>query len=198
MAEQVSGSAPERHLTWKVALPQIAGGPTAPRDRFNQGMRATLTDLTATLAGDSHHPAVVADGSLAEGEKSRVATISRNLIAGVGVYYWDGGGAHPNHSVATIVIDAHTSRPILIADVFTNVDAAAPRLMELARAADRSGRLSGSMPVVARDLSNWLPTADGFHLYAPVVHAYGDYVPVTIPWDQVAELLKPGMLQTLS
>ncbi len=44
---------------------------------------------------------------------------------------------------------------------------------------------------------NWVPTPEGFHGYAPVIHAAGDYLPGTVPWDKVSDLMTPQMRTAL-
>ncbi|MFY1621190.1 hypothetical protein, partial [Micromonospora sp. WMMD736] len=115
-----------------VHLPQLTGGPSAVRERFNGGMRTALDDLVGPASETT-----VKDGSLMGDERSRVTTITEHVVAGVAVFNWYGAGAaHPNNSVATIVIDADTADPILLQDVFVDQQAAAERLSAIARQLD--------------------------------------------------------------
>ncbi|KLI05221.1 hypothetical protein A5731_21545 [Mycolicibacterium conceptionense] len=47
-------------------------------------------------------------------------------------------------------------------------------------------------------VTNWLPTSSGLEVYVSVAHALGDYVVVTVPWDRIADVLRPGMLDVLT
>ncbi|MGV9709631.1 hypothetical protein ACWDTI_03085 [Gordonia sp. NPDC003424] len=177
--------------TFDVNLPQISGGPDAVRARFNSGIRATLDDLLRPAADTT-----ITDGELAHGERSRVTTISPNVVAGVTIYNWYGkGAAHPNNSVATITTNAKTAQPILLSDVFTDPAAAAQRL------ADAVNRIEPEAAPIApaiENFANWVPLPAGFHIYVPVVHALGDYLPVTVPWSELSDLLAPGMQAVLT
>jgi hypothetical protein len=177
--------------TVKVNLPQVAGGSAAVRDRFNTGMRTALEDLFHPLADTS-----INDGSLMGDERSRVTTITEHIVGGVAIFNWYGrGAAHPNNSVATIVIDADTAHPVLLTDLWTDPQAAAERLSTLVPEID--DRVNPLTPPALDTFLNWVPTPQGFHTYVPVAHALGDYLPVTVPWDRISELLTPQMRAAL-
>ncbi|MFW0797078.1 hypothetical protein AAFP30_24965 [Gordonia sp. CPCC 205515] len=185
----VSGS--QGSTTYDVHLPQVSGGPEAVRQRFNSGMRATLDDLLKPASDTT-----ITDGTLAHDERSRVTTITPNVVAGVAIYNWYGkGAAHPNNSVATITINANTAAPVLFSDVFTNPTAAA---QELAAAVDRIDPQAAPTAPVVESFANWVPLPEGFHTYVPVAHALGDYLPVTVPWSEIAGQLKPGVQHMLA
>ena len=173
-----------------VALPQVTGGSADVRDRFNRGMRAALDDL-AGQATDT----TIEDGELAENERSRVTTITPHVVAGVAIFNWYGkGAAHPNNSVATIAINADTADPILITDVFGDQQAAAQRL------ATKVTQLNPDVVPFDQSMDNflnWVPTPNGFRVYVPVIHAMGDYWPVTVPWDDISDLMTPAARSTL-
>ena len=42
-----------------------------------------------------------------------------------------------------------------------------------------------------------VPTPEGFHVYVPVAHVLGDYLPVTVPWNDIADLMTPQMRTAL-
>ena len=174
-----------------VQRPQVTGGSVAVRDRFNTGMRTALDEV---VGPDSD--TTVEDGSLAGDERSRVTTITPHVVAGVAVFNWyAAGAAHPNNSVATIAINADTAQPILLKDVFVDQQAAAERLTTLVT--QDNPDVAPLTPATIDNFLNWVPTADGFHAYVPVVHAMGDYFPATVPWDQIADLMTPGMRTAL-
>lgn len=174
-----------------VQLPQIAGGSAAVRDRFNDGMRTALEDLV-----ESASDTTVNDGALAGDERSRVTTVTPHVVAGVAVFNWYGAGAaHPNNSVATITIAADTAQPIVLKDVFVDQQATAERLSTIVtRMDDRVGPLT---PPSIDTFLNWVPTPEGFHTFIPVAHALGDYLPMTVPWDQISDLMTPAMRTAL-
>ncbi|AZG46737.1 hypothetical protein [Gordonia insulae] len=178
--------------TVDVLLPQVTGGDAAVRSRFNSGMRAGLDDLIGNVGGGQF---TVANGSLVTDERSRVTTITETVVAGVGIYMTNApGAAHPNNHVATTTINASTAQPILLTDVFVDPAAAAQRLAMLVPRLD--SRADPPQPAIDSFL-NWVPLSTGFHIYVSVIHALGDYLPVTVPWDDISDLMKPGMAAVL-
>ncbi len=173
-----------------VQLPQVTGGSADVRDRFNQGMRTALDDL-AGRATDT----TIEDGELVENERSRVTTITPHVVASVAIFYWNAeGAAHPNNGVATIAVNADTAEPILLTDVFSDQHTAAQRL------ATKVTQINPD--VVPFDQSvdnflNWVPTPNGFRVYVPVIHAKGDFWPVTVPWDEISDLMTPAARSAL-
>ncbi|RDH77074.1 hypothetical protein DVS77_19115 [Mycolicibacterium moriokaense] len=174
-----------------VQLPQVTGGMAAVRDRFNSGMRAALGDLSGPASDTT-----IDDGQLPGDERSRVTTITPHVVAGVAIFNWySEGAAHPNNGVATIVIAADTAQPILLTDVFGDQQAAAERLTtSVTQINSDVGPLT---PPSIDTFLNWVPTPQGFHTYVPVNHAMGDYFPVTVPWDQISDLMSPEMRTAL-
>jgi len=171
--------------TIKVRLPQVTGGPAPARDRFNTGMHSALDDL-AKQASDTS----IEDGALAGDERSAVTTITPQVVAGVAIFTWySRGAAHPNNTVATITIAVDSAEPILLADVFTDQQVAATRLADIVTRMNPDAAPLTS-PVMDTFL-NWVPTGAGFHVYVPVIHAMGDYLPMTIPWGQIEDLMTP-------
>lgn len=177
--------------SFDVLLPQVLGGDQTVRERFNSGMRTALDDVVTDLTD-----VTVSDGELAGGERSRVTTVTDGVVAGTAIFTtYAQGAAHPNNRVATITIDAHTAQPILLDDVFVDPDAAATQL------AAAVARIDPRADPVFADIGNflnWVPLAEGFHTYVPVNHALGDWLPITVPWDAISPLMRPGMADQLS
>lgn len=178
--------------TVDVTLPQVTGGTAAVRDRFNSGMRAALDDLLGPAVDTT-----INDGSLLDSDGSRVTALGPNVVAGVAIFNWYAkGAAHPNNSVATIVIDAETAKPVLLTDIWTDPQAAATKLTALVTRLDN--RIDPLDPVTLDNFLDWVPTPEGFHVYVPVSHALGDYLPVTVPWNDIADLMTPAMRTKLA
>lgn len=173
-----------------VHLPQLTGGTAPVRDRFNSGMRTALDDLAGPATDTT-----IKDGELPGDDRSRVTTITPRVVAGVAIFNWYAkGAAHPNNGVATITVDADTARPILLTDVFTDQQAAGERL------ATAVTQINSDVVPFDQSIDNfldWVPTAEGFHVYVPVIHAMGDYFPVTVPWDRISDLMTPAMRTAL-
>lgn len=175
-----------------IDLPQLAGGNDAVRERFNSGMRTAFDDVL----NDAMTNTSVTDGQLLPNERSKVVTITPNVVAGTAIFSsYTQGGAHPSNLVATITTNAKTAQPILLSDVFVDPTSAAQRISSLLAEIDSRAT---DVPPTTDSIANWVPTAVGFRAYVPVIHALGDYLPVTVPWNDIDDLLEPGMRTMLS
>ncbi|WP_187584367.1 hypothetical protein [Gordonia sp. OPL2] len=176
--------------TFDVDLPQVSGGETAVRERFNSGMRAALDDVVGRTADTT-----VEDGSLAGDTHSAVTTTTGTVVAGVAIFSaYAAGAAHPNNLVSTITINATTAKPILLSDVLTDPNATSPRLAALVTQIDDRAT---DVPPVVDSFLNWVPVTAGIRFYVPVIHALGDWLPVTVPWNDLSAYLRPGMAEFL-
>lgn len=184
-----AGSQPGKSVT----IPQLSGGDPAVTARFNAAMQASRAGMPEQSADMS-----VDDGELPGGFGSGVTRIGSGVVAGRIVLLWYGkGAAHPNHSLGTVVIETHTATPVTVDDLYQDRAAALARLRTLLPQLDPSRRLDEQWMSGEDIAANWLPTPSGLEVYVPVVHAMGDYVAVTVPWDRIADLLRPGMLDVL-
>lgn len=175
-----------------ITTPQLRGGNLAVAERFNGAMRASVAGQPQPSAD-----MVVNDGGLEGGYRSGVTRIGSGAVAGRTVLYWNGGGAHPNYSMGTVVIATRTATPITVDDLYSDRTAAPARLRTLLPQLDASLRLTRELLSDDRFANIWLPTSAGLEVYVPVAHVIGDFVPVVVPWDRIADLLRPGMLETL-
>ncbi len=184
------GSQPNKSVT----VPQLSGGDPAVTARFNAAMQASRAGMPAQSADMS-----VDDGELPGGFGSGVTRIGSGVVAGRIVLLWYGSGAaHPNQSLGTVVIATATATPVTVAALYQDRAAAQARLRTLLPQLDTSGRLNDGA-VSGEDIdANWLPTSSGLEVYVSVAHVMGDYVVVTVPWDQIADQLRPGMLDVLT
>ncbi|MCV7337346.1 hypothetical protein H7K12_20295 [Mycobacterium senegalense] len=139
------------------------------------------------------------DGELPGGYGSGVTKIGSGVVAGRIVLLWYGkGAAHPNQSLGTVVIQTRDAAPVTVEDLYQDRAAAQARLRTLLPQLDTSRRLTAQQ-VSGEDIdTNWLPTSSGLEVYVSVAHALGDYVVVTVPWDRIADVLRPGMLDVLT
>lgn len=184
------GSQPGKSVT----IPQLSGGDPAVTARFNAAMQASRAGMPQQSADMS-----VDDGELPGGYRSGVTRIGSGVVAGRIVLLWYGkGAAHPNQSLGTVVIQTDTAQPVTVDDLYQDRAAAQDRLRTLLPQLDTSGRLNAGS-VSGEDIAdNWLPTPSGLQIYVSVAHVMGDYVVVTVPWDRIADLLRPGMLEVLT
>ncbi|MFV8053260.1 hypothetical protein [Mycobacterium sp. 48b] len=196
--ESVDGTAGT--VTYKAELPQLKGGDAAVRDKFNAGMRAALDDYLKPT--DDNVPVTVAPGALGEDNRSEVSHIGTGAVAGVLLLnIFVDHAAHPFNAVATTVIDAHTAKPIMISDLFTDQTAGLTALVDgikSAMAAEEKLANQSAPEPVADQLANWLPDDGGLVVYIPVAHVLGDYYPVTVSWDTLGGVLAPGMRDKLT
>lgn len=186
----------EGTVTYDVDLPQLSGGQPAVRDRFNDTMRAALHDLINTLPGPEKMQKVSISDFGPGAEHNRVAMIGPHAVAGIQLYLWYAGGAHPNGSVTTIVINTDTAQPITYNDLFPQQYAALERLKQVLPELDSTGRVRGDG--IYGPLEQWLPVPSGLRFYVPVAHAAGDYVPITLPWERIRDLVAPEIVPVLS
>ncbi|WP_166903782.1 RsiV family protein [Mycobacterium sp. DL440] len=196
--EPVKGT--EGTVTYQVDLPQLRGGNTAVRDRFNTGMRAALGDCLKPSEGNA--PVTIAPAVLGEDDRSEVSHIGTGAVAGVLlVNIFVDHAAHPFNAVSTTVINARTAEPIMITDLFTDQTAGLSALVDGIKAeiaGDEKLANQAAPEPVADQLANWVPDDDGLVIYLPVAHVLGDYYPVTVDWDAIAGVLAPGMRETLT
>lgn len=98
-------------VTYKAELPQLRGGDSAVRDKFNSTMRAALDDYLKPT--EDNVPVTVAPGVLGGDDRSEVSHIGNGAVAGVLLLnIFVDHAAHPFNAVSTTVIDAHTAEPI--------------------------------------------------------------------------------------
>ncbi|BBZ66368.1 hypothetical protein MINS_17970 [Mycolicibacterium insubricum] len=195
--EPVGGT--KDNITYQVDLPQVRGGDTAVREKFNSSMRTALDDY---LEPDESRSTTVAPGALVDDHKSAVTHVGPGSVAGVLIMnIFVERSAHPFNTVSTVVIDAHTAAPIMLSDLFTDPEAGMTKLVDgikTAMAKDPRLENQDAPKPVADQLANWLPGADGLVVYLSVAHVFGDYFPVTVPWASIADVLAPGMQEKLT
>lgn len=187
-------------VTYQVDLPQLRGGDTAVRERFNSAMHAALNDYLKPT--EDNAPVTIAPGQLGDKDTSEVSHIGAGAVAGVLlVNIFVDHAAHPFNEVSTTVIDARTAEPIMITDLFSDVAAGLTRLTEAITAkiaADEKLAGQSAPEPVADQLADWLPAKDGLVVYISVAHVLGDYYPITVGWNDIADVLAPGMQEKLS
>lgn len=196
--EPVSGT--RGVITYRAELPQLRGGDAAVRDRFNSSMHAALDDHLKPVVTDV--PTTVAPGALGQNNRSRVSHIGTGAVAGVLLLNtFVDHAAHPFNTVSTVVIDAHTAKPIMITDLFTDQATGLTALVNAIKTAidaDPTLAHQSAPDPVADQLADWVPDHDGLVVYIPVAHVYGDYYPIPVGWDAIAGVLRPGIRDTLT
>lgn len=180
------------HVTLDVSLPLITSGPAAARDAYNAAIKSGLEQIVTGATEET----TINDGGLLGDEHSRVATPGPRVIAGVVILSaYTMAAAHPSNIVNTVVIRADNAQPVTLEDAFTDTAAAARTLAKSVTSLDN--RIEDVEPV-PESFRAWLPVSAGMLIYVPVIHALGDYLPVTVPWDQVTTLLRPEMRTLLA
>lgn len=174
--------------TWDLHVPQVTGGTGPARKAYNDALTAAAERIVTGARAEAK--VAVTDGELSDGERSR-AVVARTTLSGVLVTLGAAeGAAYPSHNVETVVLNPGSNQVLPLDSIFTDPAAARAQLVTLAMTADASGRLAGTT-VDAGSLNAWIALDEGLHLYVPVIHAMGDYVPATIPWAQLSVLLNP-------
>lgn len=174
--------------SWDFLVPQVTGGAAAPRETFNAAMDGAALSLTGPAA-DSKVTITSTDLGSSDGTR---AVVGATTLSGVVVVLTSSdGAAHPTNVVTTAVVDSATGDVITLDSLFTDPAAGRQHLATLAATADQSERLANTT-VTASELSEWIALDDGLHLYVPVAHVMGDYVPVTLPWSDLGDLLTPA------
>ena len=187
----VEGRTADGKGTWQIRIGQVSGADRGVADAFNRASRASADHLLGQF--DPYGPPENPWRFTAEPTVTVGAVFIAQLLTG-SVYVER--AAHPVGYVATVVIDARTARPITLADVFTDEQAALDRLSEQTRKTyvplTDGGR--GSAPT-AENFDNWIPTAEGM-----VIH-FDDYqvgphglLDLTVPWSELTGLMKPDMV----
>jgi hypothetical protein len=161
-------------------------------------MRSALRDVIDTLSGPAKSQQVsISEGDIGpERESTRVAMIGPHVVAGIQVYLWYAGGAHPNQSVSTFVVNSDTAEPITYDDLFPNQYAALERLRQVLPDLDPTARVR--QETVNGRLEQWIPVPAGLRFYVPVSHAAGDFVPITVPWEKIRDQVAPEIIPVLS
>ncbi|MFT4087905.1 MAG: hypothetical protein QM658_12310 [Gordonia sp. (in: high G+C Gram-positive bacteria)] len=171
--------------TWNVRTPRVDGGEATVRDAFNDEFTKHVDALVASSDGPK---LTLTDGELNPMEKTQTVVGASTLSGVMIVSAFSDGAAHPNTDLATVVVDSSNGRQLTLDSVLKEPSAGRSSLLNLAAAYDTSGRLKDAHPT-ADEPGRWIALPDGLHLYVPVSHAMGDYVPVTIPWHDVEPLL---------
>ena len=172
---------------WNIKIPQLVSGEKKVRDAFNTAMDNDANRLV-TEAKEADQAVTITDGELTPEESSRVVIAKTTLSGALITVGAAEGAAYPTQTVNTVVVEAGAGKQLSLDDVFTDPAVARQTLAALAPAADTTGRLQDA-PVAADSLQEWIALDEGLHLYVPVIHALGDYVPVTVAWSDLAEQL---------
>lgn len=179
--------------TWRVRTPRVDGGDAKVRDAFNGEFTRHLNALVAASDGPKF---TLDDGTLTPPEQTR-AVVGLSTLSGVMITTsFTDGAAHPNTEVTTVVMDSTTGDILTLDEVLADPTSGRTELLALAVNRDSTHRIADAH-TEPRALGQWIALPDGLHLYVPVIHAMGDFVPVTIPWAEVSSLLKPSARQLL-
>nr|WP_240963451.1 protein kinase [Antrihabitans stalactiti] len=195
---QVKGTTPN-NSTYDVDLPQIEGANAAVTKEFNESIRAALQDQI-----DSNADQVFT----LTGADSEVSHIGEHVVGGLLLTSWNAvpPGAHPSALVATVVIDTDNAQPITLDVLFADKAAGLRKLSTeaatlLPTTDAGADYFTGGIEPTEANFANWLPTPSGMEIHftdgqvGP--HAVGLIV-VTIPWENLSDVLAPGIEQVVS
>lgn len=189
----IEGDSADGRGSWSTDFGLLAGGDHAVVEAFNGASHAAAQDqVNAAMKG-------AADGSTpwtfeADGTVSFRSVVVAQIFYGALTY-----GAHPTAYVGTVVIDSRSRDPVMLADLFTDPQAALNVIAEQTRAILAKDGLEippdepGAQPK-AENFANWIPTADGLEFHF-AEYQFGPRLPavVTVPWSAVADMLTPTM-----
>lgn len=193
----VSGSTDR--VDYDVEIPQISGGDPAVVAEFNESMRAALQNL---IDGPGTERYTLATGT------HEVTRIGERVVAGLLVtsYNMNPPGAHPTAIESTVVVNTDNAAPITLQDLFPDLQAGLNRLSEhsallLPETAAGPDYVAEGIAPEEINFSNWLPTPEGMEVhfgdYQVGPHAIG-LVTVTVPWDELADVMDPEILRVVS
>lgn len=194
VASLTDRSGSDGDVAYDVQVPTLSGGSTVVTQRFNDSMRASVagqlrkpTDIPGKMT--------VKPGRLANDERSRVTHIGPGVVAGLLLTNaYIAGGAHGSTLIGTIVITTKSAQPVMLSDLFTSPSTGLATLA--ARVKERKTDPAGETVFVqdpARDMANWLPSPAGLTVYGAVTHAAGDWLPITVPWSELKDVISPAM-----
>jgi hypothetical protein len=172
----IEGAVTDQLGHWDAKVVELAGGDQAVVEAFNHASRIAAAEQIDRAKSESN------PGEQWNFESNGQVTFRSIAVAQLilGTHYY---GVHPTSYINTVVIDSRSADPVMLADLFADVQAGLHRLSELTGAEPR-----------AENFENWIPTVEGLEIhFAP--YQFGIALPETktVPWAALADLLAPVM-----
>lgn len=179
----------------KVEVLQLGGCTTQARQEFNDSLR---------LAADAYIARVDNTTSVHTGDNNFMYVGTHIVSAKLGVEIYKEGAAHPFDEFLTHNTNIDTGKAMVLADLFTDLQTGLNLLSEQSKVQlDKLPRATGysksAITPTAVNFQNWVATKEGMRIFFGEIasHAAGN-IDITIPWNTMDKVLKPGMKTVLS
>ena len=184
------------HIIVDVDLPQVQGGNEAVAQIFNDAMQSALQAQVNNL------PA----GKLKSDSKSGVRIGARVLSGLLHTTYTPGNATQSISKASSVVVEISTSSILDVASIFTDMTAGLKRLQSVSQrlgsTSSAGDKFTGTnLQADKTTFSNWTAQTDGMKVYfaqGTVAPSTQGVVELTLPWTDLQDVLKPGVLEVVS
>ena len=179
-----------------VDLPQVQGGKDTVAQTFNGAMRSALNGQADSLP----------TGKLKGDQESGVRIGKRVLSGLLKTAFTPGNATQSVAKASTVVVDTNSGSTLDVTSIFTDTNAGLKRLQtesqKLGPTTSSAGnKFSGTnLQADQTTFSHWTADTAGMRVFfaqGTVAPSSMRVVELTIPWADLKDLLKPGMLDTL-
>ena len=172
------GATPDNLGHWRVQAGQISGGDPAVVEAFNTASQSCADREIDAVRAEAGQQEYTWDFASETHVTFRSIAIGQ-VISGT----WSADrAARVVRYVSTVVIDTRTSRPIALADLFTDVQDGVNRLSEH----------TDGIPPRPENFTNWVPTAEGIQVHFASAQWFWPPA-ITVPWSALTDVLAPSM-----
>jgi hypothetical protein len=183
-------------VTVDVELPQVAGGNPVVANVFNEQMEKVLQTQADSLTG----------GSLQDRPGSGVRIGTRVLNGLLRTAATDSTTATSTALASTVVMDANSGSLITLSSLFKDLNKALIKLQELSQELGPSTSAGSNFDGTKiqpseKVFEHWTAETSGMRLYFAqglVAPESEGIVDLTIPWDNLNDVLKPGVAQIVA
>lgn len=177
-----------------VELPQVQGGDSGVATIFNEEMQTVL-----------HHQADALTGGTLESRPGSGVHVGERVLSGllrtVATNYLEGTSTA---LAGTVVVDTESGSVITLASLFSDEDTGLQKLQELTEQLGPESNAdfdTSKLEPTEQVFGQWTAESDGMRLYFAeglVAPESAGIVELAIPWDDLDEVLKPGVAQIVS
>jgi hypothetical protein len=179
-----------------VELPQVDGGDPAVAGVFNDEMHKVLQSQADSLTG----------GRLEDRPGSGVRIGQRVLSGLLRTAAVDTGKATSRPLVGTVVVDAQSGSVITLSSLFNDLNAGLKLLVQeskkLGPSSAAGANFDGSkLQATEQTFVHWTAETAGLHVFfeqGTVAPASAGIVDLTVPWADLADVMKSGVQQIVS
>lgn len=179
-----------------VELPQVTGGNPDVAEVFNDEMKSALNTQADSITG----------GKL-EGRPGSGVRIGERVLSGVlRTSAVDVTKATPRALVSTVVIDAESGSVITLSSLFNDLTEGLQQLAKEAKTLGPSSSAAESFDTTKVQpteemFTHWSAETDGMRVFfeqGTVAPNAAGIVEVTVPWDNLTDVMKSGVAQIVS